>query len=223
MITEREQEILELLVREYIRTAEPVSSERVASRMRRTLSSASIRNIFSDLTDAGFIEQPHVSGGRVPKSRGYRFFVEKILEDESSASSMRSSGRDIDRIDGVEELQEMLAESFHVLSACTGGPPIGFRELLREPEFNERGRVEELGTVLDGFREYEEAYAEELRENPFEIIIGDENEIHPISHMTVMMTQIPDERTLFITGPTRMQYDRIIHVMNIWQTKKKKK
>ena len=76
----RTEKILEAIVTEYILTGEPVGS-RTVSRMKDIgLSAASIRNIMSDLTDLGYITQPHVSAGRIPTDVGYRFYVDAMLE-----------------------------------------------------------------------------------------------------------------------------------------------
>src|SRR3989344_905815 len=101
MVGERDGTILEMLVREYIRTAEPVGSEKIARRMKNALSAATVRNIFADLTDAGFIEQTHTSGGRVPCQKGYRFFVDMILDDMARAGSISEAlGRAIAQVEG---------------------------------------------------------------------------------------------------------------------------
>ena len=74
----RHQQILTDVVREYIETGEPVSSRSVAHRHVEPLSSATVRNVMSDLTDEGYLSQPHTSAGRVPTAAAYRFFVEQV-------------------------------------------------------------------------------------------------------------------------------------------------
>ncbi|MEK7562721.1 MAG: DeoR family transcriptional regulator [Patescibacteria group bacterium] len=85
MITERQEKILNALIKEYIDTAEPVSSKLLKKRADLDVSPATIRNDLQGLTEKGFITQPHVSAGRVPTKRAYRHFADKILterEDE---------------------------------------------------------------------------------------------------------------------------------------------
>ena len=69
-IGKREREILTAIVETYISTGEPVGSRTLARTNRESLSPASIRNVMSDLADAGFLEQPHTSSGRVPTTAG---------------------------------------------------------------------------------------------------------------------------------------------------------
>lgn len=77
---QRKKRILELIIEAYVSTAVPVGSEMVARKLRSSLSPATIRNIMGDLEEAGFIEQPHTSAGRVPTDLGYRFYVDAVME-----------------------------------------------------------------------------------------------------------------------------------------------
>jgi len=226
MIGEREAHILEMLVREYIRSAEPVSSERIAGRLKNSLSPATVRNVFSDLTDSGFIEQHHISGGRVPRTPAYRFFVDRVMSGEARTGTL-SSGleRLLTRFDEASEamraLQEEVAEHLHVLSYVSGAPPVGFDRIFHEPEFQEKSLVEEFGSFLDTFEKYEETYVRELDSDSYDVIIGEENSIQPITHVSIVVTKTPAGDLFFMAGPTRMHYDRIINMMNIWQKKAK--
>jgi heat-inducible transcriptional repressor len=74
-LTERQKEILTMLVREYIGSAEPVSSELLKERGSFDISPATIRNDLQELAEQGYIAQPHTSAGRVPTEKAYRFFV----------------------------------------------------------------------------------------------------------------------------------------------------
>jgi len=77
---QRRNRILELIIEAYVSTASPVGSEMVAKRLRSSLSSATIRNIMVELEGAGYVEQPHTSAGRVPTDRGYRFYVDSVMD-----------------------------------------------------------------------------------------------------------------------------------------------
>lgn len=79
-LTARQQRILELIVREYIATANPVGSTTVAQRFSPGISSATVRNEMAVLEEWGYITQPYTSAGRVPTDKGYRFFVESVME-----------------------------------------------------------------------------------------------------------------------------------------------
>ena len=78
--TERQKAVLRAVIHDYIHSAEPVGSRTVARRYAFHLGPASIRNIMADLEDLGYLAQPHTSSGRVPTDRGYRFYVDTLME-----------------------------------------------------------------------------------------------------------------------------------------------
>jgi heat-inducible transcriptional repressor len=77
---QRRNRILAIIIEAYVSTASPVGSEFVARKLRSSLSSATIRNIMGELEEAGLVEQPHTSAGRVPTQRGYRFYVDSVMD-----------------------------------------------------------------------------------------------------------------------------------------------
>ncbi len=77
----RSSEILRQAVHIFITTGEPVGSRTLSKVNERGFSAATIRNVMSDLEEAGFLYQPHTSSGRVPTDRGYRFYVSTLMED----------------------------------------------------------------------------------------------------------------------------------------------
>src|SRR5215467_5507314 len=79
-VDERPREILKLIIRSYITSGEPVGSRTLSKVMASKLSPATIRNIMSDLEEAGYLTQPHTSAGRVPSEKGYRFYVDNLAE-----------------------------------------------------------------------------------------------------------------------------------------------
>jgi heat-inducible transcriptional repressor len=79
-IDARAEEILKKIIVNYILTGEPVGSRTIAKLSREGLSSASVRNVMADLEETGFLAQPHTSAGRVPTDKGYRYYVDGLLD-----------------------------------------------------------------------------------------------------------------------------------------------
>lgn len=75
MISKRQEKILNLLIKEYIDRAEPISSELLKRKSGLDISPATIRNDLQELTELGYINQPHTSAGRVPTEKGYKYFI----------------------------------------------------------------------------------------------------------------------------------------------------
>ena len=76
----RKKKILEVIIRDYINTAEPVGSRTLSKRCNLGISPATIRNEMADLEDLGYLVQPHTSSGRIPTQQAYRYYVDEIME-----------------------------------------------------------------------------------------------------------------------------------------------
>jgi len=92
-LNERAQMLLKALIENYIREGQPVGSRTLSRDSGLSLSSATIRNVMADLEDLGFVASPHTSAGRVPTDKGYRFFVDTLLQlrplDEAASAELR--------------------------------------------------------------------------------------------------------------------------------------
>ncbi len=114
LIGEREREILTAIVETFIATGDPVGSRTLARSNREGLSPATIRNVMADLADAGYLEQPHTSAGRVPSSEAYRYYVEQLTGKASL--SQEDQGIIKDSLRGVSDVQEFMERTSRVLS-----------------------------------------------------------------------------------------------------------
>lgn len=105
-LTPRRQRILRAIVEQYIQTAEPVSSKEVAKLASLTCSSATIRNDMAALEKMGYLEQPHTSAGRIPSPKGYRIYVNELMEEhklslqetERMNASLQLKMQELDRV-----------------------------------------------------------------------------------------------------------------------------
>ena len=119
-LTDRKKQILKVVVEDYVRTAEPVGSKAIAAEMGR-VSSATIRNELSDLTELGYLEQPHTSAGRVPSPKGYRLYVNELMERQ------RLSIAETERINQslqmkMEELDRVISQAGRAVSSLMNYP-----------------------------------------------------------------------------------------------------
>ena len=105
-LSERKKQILKAIIGDYIRTAEPVGSKALTEGHALPFSSATIRNEMSELEELGYLEKPHTSAGRIPSPRGYRLYVDELMEqpqdtgeeDPSLQSMMQTKVRELDRL-----------------------------------------------------------------------------------------------------------------------------
>jgi heat-inducible transcriptional repressor len=116
-LTERAQHLLKMLVHRYIRDGQPVGSRALTRDAGLDLSAASIRNVMADLEEAGYVQSPHTSSGRIPTDRGYRFFVDSLLKVRSDG------GLDADnlqiRLDGGQDRDSLVDSASNLLSGLT--------------------------------------------------------------------------------------------------------
>lgn len=116
-LSERSRLLLATLVREYIDSGEPVSSQVLARESGLGVSSATVRNVLAQLEDAGYVHQPHTSAGRVPTDRAYRVFVDLLLEDRKPirpSANMENQLRQ--HAAGTPLMDQLLADVSHMVA-----------------------------------------------------------------------------------------------------------
>ena len=114
-LDERKQKILQAIIRNYMETGEPVGSRTISKYSDLNLSSATIRNEMSDLEEMGYIVQPHTSAGRIPSDKGYRLYVDHILEEKNHEVQEL---KDL-MIERSDKMEQVLKQVVKVLAANT--------------------------------------------------------------------------------------------------------
>ncbi len=115
-LDERKQKILSAVVRDYVETVKPLGSEELASRHRWGIKSATIRNELAELSDLGLLRQPHTSAGRIPSDRGYRFYVDHLMELPLGDTSLLPV---LDEEDQALEMERLLRRTCALLTRTT--------------------------------------------------------------------------------------------------------
>ena len=121
----REEAILNTLIRTYVKTGEPVGS-RTISKLGLGLSAATVRNSMADLEEKGYLSHPHTSAGRVPTDKGYRYYVDQLMDEEELVEKDRQRIRDNmvvrfweGNIEGVlEQVSRAVADVSHNLGVA---------------------------------------------------------------------------------------------------------
>jgi len=148
---EREREILTAIVETFIATGEPVGSRTLARTSREGLSAATIRNVMADLADAGFLDQPHTSAGRIPSTEAYRYYVEQLSGETRLSHENESIIQDT--LAGVTDVQEFMERTSHVLSLISRSVGVtvassGPRNALEHVYFSRLGDQKVLAVVV---------------------------------------------------------------------------
>jgi transcriptional regulator of heat shock response len=225
---DKQREILNYIVRDYVELAQPVSSELLKERHGLEIAPATIRLKMQDLTEQGYLCQPHTSSGRVPTDKGYRFFVDEILKGEDSGSGV-PVGMDFDKdiedeFEDVFRLTQALtrnlafASSSLVLSYMTEEDVLikdGWEQVLLNPEFQEK---ESIANFIDFLKYLEGNMGDFKPEADFEVYIGKENHFPKAGDFSMITFKYEpkdfDEIILSIIGPKRMAYEKNIGLIN---------
>jgi heat-inducible transcriptional repressor len=150
-IGEREREVLTAIVETFIATGEPVGSRTLARANSERLSPASIRNVMADLSDAGYLEQPHTSAGRIPTTEAYRYYVEQLTGTARLSHENENIIRD--SLAGISDVQEFMERTSHVLSLISHGVGVavaagGPKNALEHVYFSRLGDQKVLAVVV---------------------------------------------------------------------------
>ena len=221
-LTKRQSQILNWIVKDYINFVKPISSEFIEKKHKIGISSPMIRIEMQRLTEKGYIEKPHASAGRVPTDKGYRFFVDRVME------RMREKTIDIeewvkeeieDAIKLTHLLTKYLAEETKALTlSYLKEKEILFKEgwdVLKEPEFKDENLVSKF---LKFLVEFENKIEEFEKEKEIEVFIGKEIPIRGGREFSLIFSKfyLPDEKESFfaLLGPKRMNYSKNINLLN---------
>lgn len=127
-LDERKVKILNAVIRNYLETGEPVGSRTISKYTDLNLSSATIRNEMSDLEELGYILQPHTSAGRIPSDKGYRFYVDHLMQEkEREVTDMKQFV-----IEKTEKMEQVLKQMAKLLANSTN-----YATLVSAPSYNQ--------------------------------------------------------------------------------------
>ena len=250
---ERQKKVLEIIVRFYTTTAEPVGSNMVSKEIG--LSSATIRHIMFELEEMGLIWQPHISAGRIPTDKGYRTYVDSLMElgeflesgredIDYAISSLRSNSIEDVILKGLQlcskitsqacvalfptlKIKERLIETLKKEARDILTSLYDFEDriyldgthfLAEQPEFKDAEKISSVLKILEDKRWLLDILEEDLKESGIKVHIGGENKVSEFDNCTLITVSYDVEDnirgSLGIIGPMRMQYVKIIPIVN---------
>ncbi|MBI2068598.1 MAG: hypothetical protein HYT67_00620 [Candidatus Yanofskybacteria bacterium] len=240
MTTVRQERLLDFIIRKHVKTAKPVGSSLVSKKAGFGLSPATVRNEMAELEKAGYLAQLHTSGGRVPTDKAYRYYVNQLL---NKPIKTKLDEKDKERINHTlsatyEDFRAINKAIANILSECSGNLVIagtaqdaeffkqGLVSMLKMPEFKEEfSNLFRLASFFEGFDAMFQAIEREFFHTlagpsglPIQILIGHENPFKQIRGETIMCTKyiLPGDiiGSLTLVGPTRMDYEKNISLIN---------
>ena len=170
-LDERKKKILKAIIRTYMETGEPVGSRTISKFAELNVSSATIRNEMSDLTEMGYIIQPHTSSGRIPSDKGYRFYVDELmLEKEEEIEELRSI-----MIEQTDKMDKVLKNVAKVLASNTN-----YAAMVSVPQYN-GGRIK---------------FIQLSRVNPCQLVAVVVNDTNVIRNQIIDLDEEMDDETI---------------------------
>jgi len=221
-MTERQQQILRAIVEQYAEVASPVGSSLLAKVFN--VSSATIRAEMAELERSGYINQPHTSAGRIPTDKGYRFYVNNLVEAENTIGERRGERALAARVSGgglpertIRNAVDTLVELTHNLGLATIGNQLymsGLSNLFGQPEFMQTGQAQQIARLLDNL----EPWLREAAPNePLSVYIGAENPIGRSAGASLIISRFrspySDNSYIGVLGPTRQQYRDVMSLV----------
>ncbi|HOI59871.1 MAG TPA: hypothetical protein PKU93_00945 [Candidatus Pacearchaeota archaeon] len=224
MITDRQKKILNVIIEEYISSAEPVSSQFLAQKHDFGICSASMRIEMKNLTELGFLEKPYISSGRIPTDKAYRIFVNGIFEDLNFHDELDELcdilNNDVTEFKMAKELTDFLASmssSYIIMSFPQRNVywQAGFNDIIKEPEFSNKDFVVNFLSFLEEFTNEQDILNLEDR---LKVFIGDENPFKGAHDLSLIcLENILNNKEKFrlsLIGPKRMDYYKNMKLVN---------
>ena len=223
MMKERTLRILAALINDFVESATPVASKKLLESGAFSVSSATVRNEFALLEEIGLIMSPHVSSGKVPTEKGYRFFVDQLLkEDEVEEMKVHALFEKHIHDYHLEKARESLFDMIKLCSHLSGNVAfasiendqslyLGLSKVLRSPEFMaEPERGAQIVEVFERREKFQEMLCSlDLPINEVKIFIGNENLFEEVQSCAMLVLKFEKNGVqghVGILGPMRMNY-----------------
>ncbi len=222
----RRKSVLNAAINRYIKNALPVASDEIAEEF--DLSPATIRNIFSELDQSGYLKHPYTSGGRVPTDKGYRYYVDFLIQlielmDDEKQRILRDCKRKMRRLDdALENTSEVISEITHyagIVSFLEWQDKIfykGISRILDQPEFRDADKIRLLVRLIEDKKRLLDIINRDFS-GKVKVYIGSELGFPEMESCSLVVSSFklknqPSGR-LAVLGPMRMEYNHIIPAM----------
>jgi len=222
----RRKSVLHSAINRYIKSALPVASDDIAEEFE--LSSATIRNIFSELDQSGYLKHPYTSGGRVPTDLGYRYYVDFLIQqidllDDEKQRILNDCNKKISRLDeALENTSEVISEITHyagIVSFLEWQDKMfykGIGRILDQPEFRDVDKIRLLVKLVEDKKRLLDIINRDFS-GTVKVYIGSELGFPEMENCSLIvasynMRNQPSGR-LAVLGPMRMEYKHIISTL----------
>lgn len=219
IMDDRQQQLLQFIIEEYIATAEPVGSSFVTKKGDLDVSAATIRNEMRDLEENGYLMHPHTSAGRVPTDKGFQYYVDTIMKPESASRIIQkkiqeavSNGTDVrEQIKHVAKATaEYLESSVIVAFNPTSVYYTGISYLFAQPEFRDSAYTVHISKIFDHCEDNLTDMYRLIGQGQTEVLIGEQN---PFGSSCGLVGTRVGETLFTVLAPIRMDYAKAVGLL----------
>jgi len=211
---ERQKKLLKTIIKEYIRTAEPVSSGLLVEKFKLPYSSATVRNEMAILEEKGYIYQPYTSAGRVPTEKAYDFYITNLkpkkndinfLVDKDNEDSLRRAAKNLAEKSGLAVFWAIHKNHLYYT---------GISNLLGQVEFKKYELAIDVSKVIDQLEDIITGIFTEVGYEP-KILLGKKNPFgSALGAITVKYKGNVGDGMFGIIGPIRMDYEKCLGLVS---------
>jgi transcriptional regulator of heat shock response len=226
-IQQRKDRILAIVIGQYIKTITPVGSHFLTEEYKLDFSPATVRNILAELEEEGYLTHPHTSAGRIPTQRGYRYYVDHLMNEiqlleEEKRRIQQEHKRYIDHLETLlERTSEVLTDLTNytsIISIDDWGSKIILRGTSHVVEYPESTDILKIQAILKILEEKERLMALINRDldQRIEIYIGHEMALKEMDGCSLAVSSFEKDGLtgrIAVLGPTRMNYDRVVSAL----------
>lgn len=217
MISDRKKFLLETIIKEYVKTATPVSSGMLVEKYKLDISPATVRNEMMELEEEGYIYQPHTSSGRIPTEAAYELMIADFKSAKKKRSLREAEEKLLNQIFKRDEAAYKLTAK--AIAEMTGAAVFwafhkndlyytGLSNLFAQPEFRQVNAVCDVSGIIDRLEEIIDEIFEDL-EGGEQVLVGSKNPFgNFLSAVVVKYKHNNQSGVLGILGPMRMDYER---------------
>lgn len=217
---ERKEQLLQLIIEYYIRTAQPLGSQFLSSEGPLDVSAATIRNEMRELELSGYLTQPHTSAGRIPTQKGYRYYVDTILKPKKISKKTEEELHDV--LHGSKEMQGALKDLAKFISERADNAVIvafnrdtlyytGIGNLFSQPEFQNYQHTIRISSLFDRCEQVVDRVFT-LVGDKTTVLIGEENPFGNVC--SLVSAPIGTSALISVLGPMRMQYGKVLSLLD---------
>lgn len=219
-MNERTAIILNTIIKEYVKSGQPVGSSVLVNKYKLDVSPATVRNEMAELEESGYILQPHTSAGRVPTEKAYLLYLKNLKEKKISETESKALHEALGQKDemALKQVAKSLAQfsnqavfwAFHRHNLYY----TGVANLLSQPEFSQPEIIYDISAVIDRLDDVIDSIFDDIAFEP-QVFVGSENPFGSMCSTILVKYKADGNIGLFgILGPMRMNYEKNISLIN---------